>query len=560
MASVHLRRALLAAAVLVASPALADYPGHPSTTPDINAADISARDKAISDDAFEGRGPGTKNGEAAAQWVADEMKRIGLKPGYHGSYFQPVPAVNITLDPSKSNLVFNTPSGAIDPKFPDDDVYWTPQFKSDTVVVKDSQLVFVGYGVVAPEYGWNDYAGVDVKGKTVVILINDPGNEDASPDPKFFKGKAMTYYGRWTFKYEEAARQGAAAAIIVHETEPAAYGWQVVRNSNSGIKSWLAAADKDMSMVPVEGWITLDTAKDLFKRAGLDYAQEKVAANQHGFKAVPLNGETLSAELHSSITHMSTRNVIGVVPGTRHPGDYFLYTAHWDHLGVKPDVAGPDKIYNGAVDNGMGISSILEIAEKFAADKPRPQRSVAFIGWTMEEQGLLGSQYFAEHPAWPRNHIVGGINLDANLPEGRAHDMVVVGNGASQLEDVLADALKTEGRVISPDPNPEKGAFYRSDHISLAKAGVPMLDPGGGHDLIDGGTAAGDAVRLDYLLHHYHQPSDEWNANWDLSGIVADLDVLYTVGDQIANSDSWPNWYDGNEFRAIRDKQMANKK
>ena len=560
MASVHLRRALLAAAVLVASPALADYPGHPSTTPDINAADISARDKAISDDAFEGRGPGTKNGEAAAQWVADEMKRIGLKPGYHGSYFQPVPAVNITLDPSKSNLVFNTPSGAIDPKFPDDDVYWTPQFKSDTIVVKDSQLVFVGYGVVAPEYGWNDYAGVDVKGKTVVILINDPGNEDASPDPKFFKGKAMTYYGRWTFKYEEAARQGAAAAIIVHETEPAAYGWQVVRNSNSGIKSWLAAADKDMSMVPVEGWITLDTAKDLFKRAGLDYAQEKVAANQHGFKAVPLNGETLSAELHSSITHMSTRNVIGVVPGTRHPGDYFLYTAHWDHLGVKPDVAGPDKIYNGAVDNGMGISSILEIAEKFAADKPRPQRSVAFIGWTMEEQGLLGSQYFAEHPAWPRNHIVGGINLDANLPEGRAHDMVVVGNGASQLEDVLADALKTEGRVISPDPNPEKGAFYRSDHISLAKAGVPMLDPGGGHDLIDGGTAAGDAVRLDYLLHHYHQPSDEWNANWDLSGIVADLDVLYTVGDQIANSDSWPNWYDGNEFRAIRDKQMANKK
>ncbi|HWD48296.1 MAG TPA: M28 family peptidase [Rhizomicrobium sp.] len=562
MSFIRIKRFLLGAAALaLAFPAFAQtYPGHPSTTPDINAADISARDKAISDDAFQGRGPGTKDGEAAAQWVADEMKRMGLKPGYHGSYFQPVPAVNIALDASKSSLMFNTSQGTINPKFPDEDVYWTPQFKSDAVTVKDSPLVFVGYGVVAPEYGWNDYAGMDVKGKTVVILVNDPGNEDASPDPKFFKGKAMTYYGRWTYKYEEAARQGAAAAIIVHETEPAAYGWQVVRNSNSGSKSWLAAADKDMSMVPVQGWITLDTAKDLFKRAGLDYEQEKSAANQHGFKAVAMNGEALSAELHSLVTHMNTRNVIGVIPGSKHPSDYFLYTAHWDHLGVKPDVAGPDKIYNGAVDNGMGISSILEIAEKFASDKPRPQRSVAFIGWTMEEQGLLGSEYFAKHPVWPLNHIVGGINLDANLPEGRAHDMVVVGNGASQLEDVLADALKTEGRVISPDPNPEKGGFYRSDHISLSKVGVPMLYPGGGHDLIDGGTAAGDAVREDYLLHHYHQPSDEWNANWDLSGIVADLNVLYTVGDQIANSDTWPNWYEGNEFRAIRDKEMAGRK
>ncbi len=544
-----MKSALLATAiVLFAAPALAQYPGHPTTTPDINAADLSAR------------GPGTKNGEAAAQWVADEMKRIGLKPGYHGSYFQPVPAVNIMLDAAKSNLTFNTAQGTINPKFPDEDVYWTPRFKSDTVTVKDSPLVFVGYGVVAPEFGWNDYVGVDVKGKTVVILINDPGNQDVNPDPKFFKGKAMTYYGRWTYKFEEAARQGAAAAIIVHETYPAAYGWQVVRNSNSGNKSWLAAADKDMSMVPVEGWVTLDTARDLFKRAGLDYEQEKAAANQHGFKAVSLGGETLSAELHSNVMQMNTRNVVGVVPGSKHPNDYFLYTAHWDHLGIKPDVAGPDKIYNGAVDNGMGISSILEIAEAFAADKPRPQRSVAFIGWTMEEQGLLGSEYFSKHPIWPLNHIVGGINLDANLPEGRAHDMVVTGNGASQLEDTLADVLKTEGRVITPDPQPEKGGFYRSDHISLAKVGVPMLDPGGGYDLIAGGTDAGHTIREDYTLHHYHQPSDEWKADWDLSGPVQDLDALYTVGDEIANSDAWPNWYDGNEFRAIRDKSMEGKK
>jgi len=468
--------------------------------------------------------------------------------------------VNIALDASKSSLVFDTAQGQIDPKFPDEDVYWTPRFKSDEVKVAKAPLVFVGYGVVAPEYNWNDYAGVDVKGKTVVILINDPGNEVASPDPKFFKGKAMTYYGRWTYKYEEAARQGAAAAIIVHETAPAGYGWQVVRNSNSGSKSWLDARDKDMSMVPIQGWITLDTAKDLFKRAGLDYEQLKAAANKPGFKAVPMTGETLSADAHSTITHMTTRNVVGVVKGSKRPNEYVLYTAHWDHLGVKPDVAGPDKIYNGAVDNGMGISSILEIAEAFAHDKPAPQRSVAFIGWTMEEQGLLGSEYFSKHPLWPLNHIVGGVNLDANLPEGRAHDMIVVGNGASELEDRLATVLKTQGRVISPDPEPEKGYFYRSDHISLAKVGVPMLDPGGGYDLLNGGKEAGKAVRDAYRIHHYHQPSDEWNANWDLSGSVSDLDALYTFGDELANSDAWPDWYQGNEFRSIRDKEMAGKK
>jgi len=552
--------AILFALVAVTAAARADsYPGHPDTSPAITAADVSARDKAISDDRFQGRGPGTQAGEAASQWIADEMKRIGLSPGNHGSYFQPVPAVNIALDAAHSSLAFATSHSALFPRFPDDTVYWTPQFASADVAVKDAPLVFVGYGVVAPEYNWNDYAGVDVKGKTVVILINDPGNEDAHPDPNFFKGKAMTYYGRWTYKYEEAARHGAAAAIIVHETAPAAYGWQVVRNSNSGNKSWLDAKDKDASMVPVEGWITLDTARDLFKRAGLDYGQLKAAANSRGFKAVPMPGETLSAHLHSTIGHIVTRNVVGVVRGSRRPGEYVLYTAHWDHLGVKPDVAGPDKIYNGAVDNGMGVSSILELGEAFAHDRPHPARSIAIICWTMEEQNLLGSQYFAEHPLWPLSHIVGGVNLDANIPEGRAHDMVIVGSGASELEDMLADVLKTQNRVITPDPEPEKGGFYRSDHISLAKVGVPMLDPKGGYDLLDGGTAAGKAVRDEYQLHHYHQPSDEFNPSWDMSGTVADLDALYTFGDELANSDIWPNWYKGNEFRAVRDKEMAAK-
>ncbi len=311
MPSSPLRATLFGAALAVlAAPAFAQYPAHPDTSPEITAADVAARDKALADDAFEGRGPGTKNGEAAAQWIADEMKRIGLKPGNKGSYFQQVPTVNITLDPAKSSLVFDTKEGQVNPKFPDDDVYWTPQYKGTAVSVKNSPLVFVGYGVVAPEYGWNDYAGIDVKGKTVVILINDPGNEDATPDPQKFKGKAMTYYGRWTYKYEEAARQGAAAAIIVHETEPAAYGWQVVRNSNSGTKSWLDVPNKQMDRVPVQGWISLDTAKDLFTRAGLDYLAQKEAANKQGFKAVPMDGENADgdAELHHHASEDAQRH------------------------------------------------------------------------------------------------------------------------------------------------------------------------------------------------------------------------------------------------------------
>jgi Zn-dependent M28 family amino/carboxypeptidase len=439
-------------------------------------------------------------------------------------------------------------------------VYWTPRFGSDSFTISHSPLIFVGYGVVAPEYQWDDYAGANVSGKTVVILINDPGNEAAHPDPNFFKGRAMTYYGRWTYKFEEAARHGAAAAIIVHETGPAAYGWEVVRNSNSGTRSWLDASDRNESMVPVEGWITLDTARSLFHDDGLDYEKLKAAANRHGFKAVPMSGETLDVNAHSLIAHETTRNVVGVLQGTRHPADYVLYTAHWDHLGVKPGVSGPNGIYSGAVDNALGVSGILEIAEAFVHDKYPPRRSIAFICWTMEEQGLLGSLYFTKHPLWPLNHIVGGINLDANLPEGHAHDLVIIGYGSSQLEDLLARVLKTQNRTLTPDPEPEKGHFYRSDHFSLAKVGVPMLAPSQGYDLLEGGKVAGQAVLDDYRLHRYHQPSDKWNPNWDLSGPISDLDAFYELGEVLANSDVWPNWYPGNEFKATRDKSMRERR
>jgi Zn-dependent M28 family amino/carboxypeptidase len=333
-----------------------------------------------------------------------------------------------------------------------------------------------------------------------------------------------------------------------------------VRNSNSGPKTWLDAPNKQMDRLPVQGWMQLDVAKDLFKRAGLDFDQLKAAANKQGFKAVAMQGESVSIAAHSSVKHLLTRNVVGVIPGYKHPGDYVLYTAHWDHLGVKPDVPGADKIHNGAIDNAMGVSSILELAEAFKADHRAPQRSIAFIAWTLEEQGLLGSEYFAKNPLWPLNHIIGGVNLDGGLPHGRSRDLVLVGNGASEMDDVLLAALKTQHRTITPDPEPEKGAFYRSDHISLSKVGVPMLDPGGGYDLVKGGTAAGQAIRDDYRLHRYHQPTDEWDPNWDMSGVVQDMEALYTVGDTLANDEMWPNWHQDNEFRAIRDRSMAAKK
>jgi len=558
MRSLRTATAVLTAALLIGA-APVQYPGHPATTSDITAADILARDKAVADDAFEGRGPGTKNGEAAAQWIADELKRIGIKPANNGSYFQKVSTAVIALDGAKSNFSFATKDGAITPAYPDAVAYWTSQYGSNTIEVKNSPVVFVGYGVVAPEYGWNDYAGVDVKGKTVVILINDPGNEDANPDPAFFKGKAMTYYGRWTYKFEEAARQGAAAAIIVHETGPAAYGWNVVKTSNSGNKSWLATKDKNASRAKIEGWMSLDTAKDLFKRAGLDYLQLKAAANKKGFKAVPMKGETLSIHAVSSINMVDTRNVVGVIPGTKNPKDVVLFSAHWDHLGIKPNLPGPDKIYNGAIDNGMGVSMILELAEKFAHD-PKPDRSIGFAFWTLEEQGLLGSDYFGQHPLWPLSHIVGVVNIDGGLTGGKAHDVSLSGNGQSELEDVLAAVLKAKGRYISPDPEPEKGHFYRSDHFSLAKAGVPAITPGSGEDLVVGGKAQAKKLRDDYVAHRYHQPSDEFDAKWDVSGEVENTETLHALGTQLANSNAWPNWYKDSEFRAARDKVMAGKK
>jgi Zn-dependent M28 family amino/carboxypeptidase len=534
-----------------------DYPGHAITQGAITQADFAVRVKALADDRFAGRGPGTERGEASADWIAHEMKRLGLAPANKGSYFQDVPAASITLDPERSSFEISGKGGAAKLKFADEVAFWTPRFDKAEQVVTDSDLVFVGYGVDAPEHKWNDFQGIDVKGKTIVLLINDPGF--ITGDESLFKGRAMTYYGRWTYKFEEAARRGAAAVIIVHETEPAAYGWQVVRNSNSGAKYYLDKPNGNADLAVVHSWITTDVAKSLFARAGLNYDELRLAANKRGFKAVPMKGLKLNARTESSVTKMMTRNVVGVLKGSKRPTEHVLYMAHWDHLGVKETVPGPDKIHNGALDNASGTAAILEMAEAFTTAPKPPARSVLFAAVTLEEQGLLGSEYLAKHPVVPARRIVAGLNFDGVGPSGPAKDMTVVGSGASELEDMLAAILRKKRKTVSPDPEPEKGSFYRSDHINMAKVGVPMLYAGAGTDLVEGGREAGLAQRQDYTRNRYHQPSDEFKADWDLRAAEETMHTMYELGNQIANSNAWPKWYRTSEFRRIRDRSLKSR-
>jgi Zn-dependent M28 family amino/carboxypeptidase len=528
-----------------------------STSPEIVAGDIAARIRELADDKYEGRGPGDPQGEKAADWIAAEMKRIGLAPGNpDGTYFQVVKMVAQTADPKTSSLKIAGPGGkAWDLKMGPDAVFITRDQKNKTVSFTDSDLVFVGYGVVAPEADWNDYAGVDVKGKTVVMFVNDPGF--VTNDDSLFNGKAMTYYGRWTYKFEEAARQGATAALIIHEERPAAYGWGVVEGSWTGEQADLVRNDGGASRAKLEGWIQLNHATELFKAAALDIDKMRAAANKRGFKPVLMTGLVASATINQTIDFKESRNVIGTVKGSETPDEHVLLMAHWDHLGKGvSDDPNTDVINNGAVDNATGTAAILEIGEKIAAG-PQPKRSVTVLAVTLEESGLLGSAYFGENPLMPLKKIVGGINIDAMQPTGMAKDLLVIGAGASQLEDTLKTVLAESGRTIRPDPSPENGYFYRSDHISLAKKGVPMLYPDSGIDLLSGGVAAGEAAAKSYTDNAYHKPADEYDDTWDVSGIEADTKVANEVATRLANSADWPNWYEGNEFRALRDAQRA---
>jgi Zn-dependent M28 family amino/carboxypeptidase len=512
-----------------------------------------AFDKAISSDTMGGRKPGTPGGERAAQWIVEQFKQIGLEPGNHGSWFQQVPTVSTALENSDTvKLEVSEGGGGQAFDFGKDMVAMTLQAKPH-VAIKDSDVVFVGYGVTAPEWNWNDYEGLDVKGKTVVVLVNDPGFGDH--DASLFKGKAMTYYGRWTYKYEEAARQGAAMCLIVHTSNDAAgYPWSVVMNSWGGPQLALPQSEDPAPRLPVAGWITRDAAQRLFAKAGLDFDKLAAEADHRGFKAVPLKA-TASITLDSKIDHGSANNVLGMIKGTTRPDQVIVYSAHWDHLGKDANLKG-DKIYNGAVDNGTGIAALLEIAKAFKAQKPAPERSVLFTAVTLEESDLLGSLYYTKHPVFPMDQTVADINMDAMDVIGRTKNLQIIGNGQSQLEDMLKAALKRQGRYANPDATPQNGFYFRSDHFSFAKAGVPALMTQTGDDKVDGGTAAGKAALADYTAHRYHTPQDNFDPAWDFSGVAEDAQALYEVGHELADSQQWPQWYKDSEFRAKREKEM----
>ena len=523
--------------------------------PAIDPGDFVEHVKTLSSDAFEGRGPGTPGEDKSVEYIKSQMQRIGLQPGNNGDWFQTVPMVETTADPSTTfTLTVNGKPRTL--KMGDDMVLATTSGKPE-VKIDNSPLVFVGYGVDAPEQHWNDYAGLDVKGKTVVMLVNDPGFH--VNDPTLFEGKRMTYYGRWTYKYEEAARQGASAALIIHDTPGASYGWDVVKNSWSGAQYALPAATDPDPRLPAQGWLTAEQAKSLFADSGLDLDALRIAANKRGFKPVPIKA-TLSLDLKSTIVDKQSRNVIGRLDGSTHPDEAMIYMAHWDHLGKHPNEPG-DNIYNGAVDNASGVAGILEIAEAFKHQQPAPERSVLFISVTLEESGLLGSKYYVAHPVVPLDKTVGVVNLDALSVDGKTRDLTVVGMGSSQLEDVLKTVEAKQGLALHPEAHPEAGSYFRSDHFNFAKAGVPALDIGSGDDLVQGGTTAGEAASRDYNEHRYHKPADQYDAaTWKLEGVMDDLNAAYGVGRELTSSAQWPTWYPGNPFKAARDKMMSSAK
>lgn len=534
-----------------AAPEAATPPAAAHTfTADITEADFADMVKALSSDEFEGRAPGSVGEEKTTAYLEAQMKRIGLQPGNNGSYFQDVPMVETTADEAATTMTLATAKGDHALKFGTDYVIGTRTGQTE-VKLDASDMVFVGYGVDAPEQQWNDYAGQDWTGKTVVMFVNDPGFH--AKDEALFGGNRMTYYGRWTYKFEEAARKGAAAALIVHDTAGASYGWDVVKNSWAGPQYDLPAKDDPEKRIPLQGWLSAEAARQLFADAGLDLDAAYASAGKRGFKPVPLKAKA-TVSLKSSITEKTSRNVIGVLPGATKPDEAVLYMAHWDHLGKHEGEEG-DNIYNGAVDNATGVAGILEIAEAFAHQDPKPARSVVFVAVTLEESGLLGSKYYVAHPTFPMDKIAGVINLDAMSVGGKSRDFVVTGKGNSELEDMLKVYADQQGRVLTEEGNPAGGYYFRSDHFNFAKAGVPALYAKGGNDLLEGGVEAGKAASEEYAKR-YHQASDEMHEGWKLDGVVQDLQALYGVGKDLAVEDKWPNWYEGNPFEAVRDTMM----
>ncbi|WP_230769449.1 M28 family peptidase [Sphingomonas sp. Leaf4] len=547
-----MRSLLLAACLTAALPALAQTTAAP--TP-VSVETMKEATRVLSSDAFEGRAPGTPGEDKTLAYLAQQFAKVGLKPGNKGSWFQDVPLVEITSR-NVTPLTFTGAGGPIALKYGPDMVVATYQVTPKSVVA-NSDVVFVGYGINAPEKGWNDYAGTDVRGKTVLILVNDP--DYASPGlTGAFGGKAMTYYGRWTYKFEEAARQGAAAAIIVHDTAPAAYGWNVVQSSWTGAQQVADAANNHMDQSKAIGWMQLAAAKKLLAGAGKDYDQLVKAAQTRGFRAVPLTGVKANVAFDNQVRRHASKNVVGILPGTKRPDEVVLFTGHWDHLGRCEAAPDGDDICNGAVDNATGTAALIALAEA-NAKAGATERSQVYLAVTGEESGLLGSAYYGDHPLYPLNRTVGGINMDALSVAGPARNVVVVGKGKSELDAYLDRALTAQGRVAEADPSPQNGYYYRSDHFSLAKHGVPMLYVDSGDDLVQGGKAAGAAAAKDYTDNRYHGPKDEYDPNWNWAGVAQDLSLFYTIGRALGNTTAWPNWVAGDEFRGIRDRSRAAK-
>ncbi len=518
----------------------------------INGSAYREQVEGLSADELEGREPGSEGERKTIEYLEKEYLELGLQPAAGGDFRQEVALVEITG--SQQALSFAKGAGGVTLAYGEDMVIGSRRVQPQASV-SGSEVVFVGYGINAPEYGWNDYAGIDMRGKTALILVNDPGF--VTGEEALFRGKAMTYHGRWTYKYEEASRQGAAAAIVIHETAPASYDWGVVRNSWSGPQFYLDREDGNAGRTTLEGWITEARARQVLELAGQDFDALKSAAVVRGFKPVPL-GITASGSVKNAIRHKRSPNVAGLMPGKDRPDEYVIYMAHWDHLGVDP-AAGEDRIYNGAVDNATGVAGILTIARAYRDMLPGASRSVLFLAVTAEESGLLGSEHYVQHPLVPLEKTAAVINIDALNPLGHARDLEVIGYGASELEDLLEEAAKGERRTLTPDRKPEAGRFYRSDQFNFAKAGVPSLYVKSGTTLRDAPEGKGQALLDEYDAKRYHKPGDEYSEDWDVKGSIEDLRLLFEVGARVANAESWPQWREGNEFRAVREKSAKSR-
>jgi Zn-dependent M28 family amino/carboxypeptidase len=523
----------------------------------VTANDIIQHTKVLSSDEYEGRGPGTKGEELTVKYLTEQFQKLGLKPGNpDGTYVQKVPLVGFT---GQATVSFSAGAKKIDLKFPQDYVAVSRRFVPESKV-ENSDIVFVGYGVVAPEYGWDDYKGVDVRGKTIVMLINDPAVPDATDpsklDEKMFKGKAMTYYGRWTYKYEIASEKGAAAAIIVHETGPAGYPYEVVSGSWSRENFDIQTPDKNMNRVAVESWITSDRATELFTAGGQDFDALKKAAVTKAFKPVPLNAKA-NFNIKNTLREINSNNVVARIEGSDAAlkNEYVVYTAHWDHLGRDPKLPG-DQIYNGALDNASGTAALLEIAEAFTKLPAPPKRSILFLAVTAEEKGLLGAKYYAETPLYPLNKTLANINMDGVNQWGRTKDITMVGDDSSTLIDLLRETASAQGRTVNPDAEPEKGFYYRSDHFEFAKVGVPALYTDSGTDYVGKDANYSKQKRDEYTEKDYHKVSDQIKPDWDLAGAVDDAQLLTTIGYRVAQAEKAPEWKAGSEFKAKRDESM----